>query len=140
MIWRPLFLKYRKYQKLKKREKKFEIKNYFLKYGYYGIKVLKTGFICSWQLETIRRLISKQIKKKRDKKKRKVYIKIYPYKGLSKKSKGVRMGKGKGKIYYWIAPVTKGEIIVETRNISFTILENIVSKLPILCKIVKRII
>jgi ribosomal protein L16/L10AE len=50
------------------------------------------------------------------------------------------MGKGKGKIYYWIAPVTKGEIIVETRNISFTILENIVSKLPILCKIVKRII
>jgi hypothetical protein len=47
MIWRPLFLKYRKYQKLKKREKKFEIKNYFLKYGYYGIKVLKTGFICS---------------------------------------------------------------------------------------------
>jgi large subunit ribosomal protein L16 len=140
MIWRPLFLKYRKYQRLKKKKQKFEIKNYFLKNGHYGIKALKSGFSCSWQLETIRRPISKQIKKKKDKKKRKAYIKIFPYKGLSKKPKGVRMGNGKGKIYHWIAPVTKGKIIVETKNISYTVLENIVSKLPIFCKIIKKII
>lgn len=138
MIWRPLFLKFRKYHRLKKKRHRQEKKNYFLKYGYYGIKALKSGFSCSWQLETIRRLIGKQIKRKIDKEKRKAYIKIFPYKGLSKKPKGVRMGKGKGKIHYRIAPITKGEIFVETKNISYTVLENIVTKLPILCKIIKK--
>lgn len=140
MIWRPLFSKYRKYQRLKKKKQNFEIKNYFLRFGHYGIKAIRPGFLCSWQSETIRRLISKQIKRKRDKKKRKGFILIFPYKGLTKKPKGVRMGKGKGKVHYWIAPITKGKIIVETKNISYTISKDIVSKLPISCKIIKKII
>lgn len=51
------------------------------------------------------------------------------------------MGKGKGNISYWIAPIKKGQILFEILGLdlfkSVNVLKKSISKLPIKVKIVK---
>lgn len=59
---------------------------------------------------------------------------------MTKKSAGVRMGKGKGNISYWMAPVKKGQVVFEISGLnvfrSRILLKKALSKLPIKVKIV----
>lgn len=55
---------------------------------------------------------------------------------LTKKSKGARMGKGKGNFFCFVAPIKRGSILFEFQGLSekdhlIMLLANISSKLPI---------
>lgn len=134
MKWQPTLLKYRKYQKIKNK-KKITVKNYFLKLGNYGLKAKKNGFLSSIHLEMIRRHFSKLLKKKN---KKKCFIRVFPYKVFTKKAKGVRMGKGKGKTYKWVASIYKGQVFLEIKKIHKKLLDQLLEKMPFKCCVIKK--
>ena len=47
----------------------------------------------------------------------KVWIKIFPEKPVTHKPMGVRMGKGKGALEYWVAVVKPGRVLFEISGV-----------------------
>ena len=72
-------------------------------YGEYGIVALEPCWIKSNQIEAARVAMTRYIKRGG-----KVWIKIFPEKPVTQKPMGVRMGKGKGALEYWVAVVKPG--------------------------------
>ena len=68
---------------------------------------------------------------------------MFPYKPCTKKPLEVRMGKGKGNVEYWVAPVQPGRMLFEISGCSETLAKEAMSlaasKLPIRCRFVSRI-
>lgn len=101
--------KFKKFRKEKdKNLNKIAYKMNYLNFGIYGLKAMEASFIDSVQIEACRRVITRKLKRKG-----KLWINCYPYKPLTSKGSGVRMGKGKGNIDYWVYPVYKGDILFE---------------------------
>jgi large subunit ribosomal protein L16 len=73
----------------------------------------------------------------------KVWTRFLPQKVITKKPEEVRMGKGKGKFFSWIAPVKAGMILFEfsdcvlTRDLQSK-LDIVMRKISIKTKLVKR--
>lgn len=68
--------------------------------GEYGIVAMEPCWIKSNQIEAARIAMTRYIKRGG-----KVFIKIFPDKPVTQKPIGVRMGKGKGNLEYWVAVV-----------------------------------
>ena len=72
----------------------------------------------------------------------KVWIKIFPDKPITSKPIGTRMGKGKGGVEYWVAPVKPGRIMFELSDVAEDVAREALrlagSKLPIKTKFVKK--
>ena len=43
----------------------------------------------------------------------KVFIRVFPDKPMTEKALGVRMGKGKGSVEYWVCPIQPGKVLFE---------------------------
>lgn len=82
-------------------------------FGCFGLIALECGYLESLQIEASRRSISKKLDRKG-----KLWIHCFPYKPLTSKGSGVRMGKGKGNISKWVYPVKKGEILFELADVT----------------------
>jgi len=71
----------------------------------------------------------------------KIWIRIFPDKPLSKKPLETRMGKGKGAVEFWVAPVKPGRILFEIEGVSkemaFQALRLAGAKLPVKTQIVE---
>src|SRR5271156_5522842 len=72
--------------------------------GSYGLKAIESGYINYKQIEAARKAIIKQVKKYA-----KLYVKVKPNLGITKKPAEVRMGKGKGNIVDLVYPVKIGK-------------------------------
>ena len=72
----------------------------------------------------------------------KVWIKIFPEKPVTHKPMGVRMGKGKGALEYWVAVVKPGRVLFEISGVPEDVareaLRLATHKLPCKCKVVSR--
>ena len=72
----------------------------------------------------------------------KVWIKIFPEKPITQKPMGVRMGKGKGNLEYWVAVVKPGRVLFEISGVPEDVareaLRLATHKLPCKCKVVSR--
>lgn len=88
-----------------------EINRRIIKNDSYALKSLSTGRITDFQIEAARKSIKRAIKKKGE-----LFIRIKPYHNLTKKSAGVRMGKGKGKVDSTVYPIKPGKIILELKD------------------------
>lgn len=86
--------------------------------GFGGLKACSSGVITFNQLESMRRVITRYLRKSG-----KVIIRIRPETLLTKKAVGVRMGKGKGKGSDWVCKVKAGSTIVEVRGKSMLKIE-----------------
>lgn len=92
-----------------------ENKNHQKIEGFFGGVVLCAidyGIITSQHLESIRRSIRKKLKKKA-----KIFSHIFPHLPLTKKSQGLRMGKGKGNVKKWVSLVDKRCLLFEIRGV-----------------------
>jgi len=71
-----------------------------------------------------------------------VWIRIFPDKPITKKPQEVRMGKGKGGLDHYVAPIRPGRIMFEidgvTPETAHQALKLAAQKLPVLTKIVVR--
>jgi len=98
-----------KYKKTKKGKLvKLEFKANKLTFGTIGLKAVESGIINSRQIEATRQAIVRKLKRKG-----KIWIKIFPDISITKKSTGVRMGKGKGQFSHWGARVRGGTVLFE---------------------------
>ena len=72
----------------------------------------------------------------------KVWIKIFPDKPITSKPIGTRMGKGKGNVEYWVAPVKPGRIMFEMGGVSEDVAREALrlagNKLSVKAKFVKK--
>ncbi|MCX6112158.1 MAG: 50S ribosomal protein L16 [Proteobacteria bacterium] len=108
-----------------------------LSFGDFGIQSLDSGWITGKQIEAARVAISRSVKKGG-----RVWVRIFPDKPYTKKPTEVRMGKGKGPIEEYVAPVKPGRILYEMEGVTYEIaheaLTTASSKLPIKTKFVAR--
>ena len=105
--------------------------------GQYGLVALEPAWISSTQIEAARVAMTRYIKRGG-----KVWIKIFPEKPVTHKPMGVRMGKGKGALEYWVAVVKPGRVLFEISDVSDEVAKEALRlathKLPCKCKVVSR--
>jgi large subunit ribosomal protein L16 len=82
-------------------------------FGEYGLKATTRGFVTARQVESARRAITRYVKRGG-----KLWIRIFPDKPVSKKPVEVRMGKGKGNVEYWVAPIQPGRVMYEIQGVT----------------------
>lgn len=130
----PKRTKYRKVQKGRNRGK--ATRGNKVSYGEYGIQALEAGMITSNQIESARIAMTRHVKRGG-----KVWIKLFPDKPITKKPAETRMGKGKGAVEFWVAPVKPGRVMFEMSGVAEPVarkaLELAAYKLPIKTKFVK---
>ena len=106
-------------------------------HGEYGLQALEPAWITSNQIEAARIAMTRYIKRGG-----KVWIKIFPEKPVTQKPMGVRMGKGKGALEYWVAVVKPGRVLFEISGVPEDVAKEALRlathKLPCKCKIVSR--
>ena len=105
--------------------------------GEFGLQSLDLGLITSNQIEAARVAMTRHSKRGG-----KVWIKIFPDKPLTAKPIGTRMGKGKGAVEKWVAPVKPGRVMFEIAGVPEDVAKEALrlaaSKLSVKCKIVKK--
>lgn len=82
-------------------------------FGEFGLKATTRGFITARQIEAARRAITRYVKRGG-----KLWIRVYPDKPVTKKPVEVRMGKGKGNVEYWVAPIQPGRMLYEIQGVT----------------------
>jgi len=108
-----------------------------LDFGDYGLQSLDRVQLTANQIEAARVAITRHMKRHG-----KIWIRVFPYKPYTKKPLETRMGKGKGNVEYWVAPVCPGRVLFEisgcTENIAKEAMCLAAAKLPIRCKFIAR--
>jgi large subunit ribosomal protein L16 len=110
MIFIPKNSKFKKQQK----RNNFTKINSNLNFKYTNniyLKALSFGRVNSKQLNSIRQIINKNIKKVG-----KLQFHVFPHTPISKKPKEIRMGKGKGNVDHLISKIKIGQIICEIKT------------------------
>ena len=109
-----------------------------LNFGSYGMKAMAPGRITARQIEAARRAITRHLKRAG-----RVWIRIFPDKPVSKKPAEVRMGKGKGSVEFWVAPVKPGRIMFEIDGVPEDLAAEAIrrgsDKLPMATRFVRRV-
>jgi large subunit ribosomal protein L16 len=135
MLTQPRNRKFKKDQRNFKSEKSLS-RAHRLIFGSYGLKSLESNHLTANQLESVRRTISRRVKKIA-----KIWIRCFPWKPISGKPTKTRMGKGKGSVQYWVSPIQPGQVIIElSGQISEKVAKDILTlashKLPVTTKFV----
>lgn len=102
--------KFKKYHKSKRRLKGVDQRYILPKIGVFGLKIMNSLRITTQHIESIRKVVRRKMMKKI---KEQIKLSIFPDLPVTKKSSGVRMGKGKGNIDYWCYPTNKGRVVFE---------------------------
>ncbi len=109
-----------------------------LNFGAFGMKALEPERITARQIEAARRAITRHLKRAG-----RVWIRVFPDKPISSKPAEVRMGKGKGSVEFWVAPVRPGRILFEIDGVAEDLAAEAIrlgaAKLPIRTKFVRRV-
>ena len=132
---RPKQTKFKKFRKI--RIKRIEHRQTSLEFGSFGLRTLEGGQISSKQIQAVRRVITRKLKRTG-----KLWIRIFPNIPVTKKPIEVRMGKGKGAVDHWVAVVKPGTIIYEIgeakENLAKVALMSGAKQLSMRCNFVKR--
>jgi len=107
----PARTKYRKQHKGRIRGK--AQKGASLAFGDFGLQSVECGKITSRQIESARVAITRHVRRGA-----KLWIRIFPHKPITKKPAETRMGKGKGDVAGYIAPIKKGTMLYEISGLT----------------------
>ena len=81
-------------------------------YGTFAIQAVEPGACTARQIESARRVIMREVKRRC-----RLWIRVFPDKPISKKPLEVRQGKGKGSVAYYVAVIRTGAILFEIPEI-----------------------
>jgi large subunit ribosomal protein L16 len=108
-----------------------------VQFGDFGLVAVEPARISARQIEAIRVVVSRRLKKVGTS-----FLRVFPDIPVTKKPAETRMGKGKGNPEYWVARVKRGRMIIEVGGVSREeaklILEQAAYKLPIKTKFVDK--
>ncbi len=131
----PARTKYRKLHKGRIRGK--ATKGASMAYGEFGLQSLEGGKLSSRQIEAARIAITRHVKRGA-----KLWIRVFPHKAITKKPAETRMGKGKGDVDSYVAPVRRGTMIYEISGLPLDLAKEAFRlashKLPIKTRLVSR--
>lgn len=131
----PRKVKFRK--SLKMRNRGIATSGCKVHFGEYGIKALENGHIRANHIEACRIAVARKMKGVG-----KLWINVFPCKPISKKPAETRMGKGKGDLSHWVAPVKRGRVMFEISGVpeefAKSIFRLLAFKLPVKTKFVTR--
>ena len=106
-------------------------------FGEFGLQSLDFARITGRQIEAARIAINRSVKRGA-----KLWIRIFQHKPVSKKPAEVRMGKGKGDIDRYVAPIKKGTMIYEIAGVDEELAREALrlasNKLPVRTRFVVR--
>lgn len=131
----PKRLKYRKV--MKGRNRGLAQRGSKVSFGEFALKATSRGRITSRQIEAARRTMTRHVKRGG-----KIWIRVFPDKPITGKPLEVRMGKGKGSVEYWVAPIQPGRILFEMSGVPEELASEAfglaAAKLPVSTTVVKR--
>ena len=108
-----------------------------LAFGSFGLKTLENCWLTAQHIEAARQAISRRMNREGQ-----LWIRIFPVKPYTKKPLDTRMGKGKGDVAGYVAPITPGRILFEAEGVPFAVAKDAMrlaaTKLPIHTKFVVR--
>src|SRR5699024_2773168 len=107
----PRRTKYRKQQK--GRIKGNAGRGHRLTNGTFGIKSMDTKLITARQIEAARIGATRYMRRERS-----IWLRIYPDRPITKTPLEVRMGKGKGNVELWAAPVQPRRMLIDLGGVS----------------------
>ena len=120
-MFKSILLQPRKFFRKHKQKKRSVLKwryQSFLNYGDCGIKVVRPLRMSSQQIFRMKILLKKAIKKS-ESTRRYIWFNTFPHLPLTKKAKGMRMGKGVGKLNTWHMHLKGGSFVLEFKNLRF---------------------
>jgi large subunit ribosomal protein L16 len=135
----PKKVKYRKWHTMRKNANKVGVasRGINIDFGSHAIKATEGARIMSNQIEAARKALSRSLGKTG-----KIWIRIFPDMPLTKKPAEVKLGKGKGDLYGYCAPVKPGRIIFEVDGVTDAVaresLRKAGTKLPVKTKIIAK--
>lgn len=131
----PKRVKYRKQMRGRMRGK--AMRGAKISFGDYALQALEPAWISARQIESARRSIVRNLKRRG-----KVWIRIFPDKPITKRAAESRMGKGKGAVEFWAAVVKPGRIIFEIGGVDADVAKHALKqaqyKFPIRTKVISR--
>lgn len=131
----PKKVKHRKQQRGRMRGK--SMRGSSLSFGEYGLQALEPCWLTARQIEAGRITISRYAKRKG-----KLWIRVFPWKPVTKKPTEVRMGKGKGDPEFWVDVIRPGRILYEIEGVTEEVAREAMRlashKLPIRTRFVSR--
>jgi len=136
----PKKVKYRKWHTLRKNPTKVgaATRGITVAFGSHGLKTMGPARITSNQIESARKAITRNLGKTG-----RVWIRIFPDMPFTKKPAEVKMGKGKGDIEGYCAPVRAGQIMFEVDGalpaVAIESLRKGGTKMPVKTKVVTRV-
>ncbi|MFA4043350.1 MAG: hypothetical protein HZRFUVUK_000115 [Candidatus Fervidibacterota bacterium] len=105
--------------------------------GNFALQAIEPGWVTARQIEAARIAIANYVRREA-----KIWIRIFPYKPVTKKPTESRMGGGKGDPEEYVAVVKRGTILLEVGGISsdtaIEALRRASHKLPIKTRIVSK--
>ncbi len=107
----PARTKYRKQHK--GRTRGFATRGAKLSFGEFGLQSLECGRLTSQQIEAARVAVTRHVKRGA-----KLWVRVFPDKPVTKKPAETRMGKGKGDVAGYVAPIKRGTMLYEISGLS----------------------
>jgi large subunit ribosomal protein L16 len=135
----PKKVKYRKWHTMRKNPKKVGMatRGITVAFGSFGLKSLEPARIKSNQIEAARKVVSRSLGKTG-----RLWIRIFPDMPYTAKPAEVKLGKGKGDLQGYVAPVRIGTMLFEVDGVTEAVareaLRKAGTKLPVKTKIVAR--
>lgn len=109
----PLMPKRVKYRKVQRGSNAgLATTNNKIDFGDFALQALTRGYVTNNQIEAARVAINRHLKRRG-----KVWIRLFPFRSFTKKPLEVRMGKGKGAVEGWVAPVLPGRVLFEVSGL-----------------------
>jgi large subunit ribosomal protein L16 len=108
----PKKIKHRKWHKSAGTSGRVASRMLTLDFGDYGLKATTGGWVSARQIESVRRVMVRYIRKGG-----KIWVRAFPFKPVTAKGSEVPMGKGKGTVDHYVAAVLPGQILFEIAGI-----------------------
>ena len=81
----------------------------------FAIISVEVGKLNNKQIESLRKTLKRLLKSQG-----KYWLNIFPNKTITKKSEGIRMGKGKGNLKFWYSSISKGAVLAGISGCSWS--------------------
>ncbi len=131
----PKKVKYRKQQRGRMKGK--ALRGAELAFGEYGLQALEPCWLTARQIEAGRVTITRFLKKRG-----KMWVRVFPWKPVTKKPTETRMGRGKGDPEFWVDVIKPGRIIFEIEGVDHEVAQEAMRlaahKLPIKTRFISR--
>jgi len=120
------------------RLKGFATRGNKVSFGEYGLQALDWAWITGRQIESGRIAANRATGGQA-----RIWIRVFPHKPISSKPAETRMGKGKGDVDFWAAPVKPGTVLFELGGVleekAKLAFKRVAHKMPIKVKMVHRL-